>query len=87
MSDYINNTTENDMTHYDEILTYHDVKLDPGVDSYDQFKKRSQSNYLNRCFHQHVFSINVLREIANYFGIEILLLLEDKNELFFIGKK
>lgn len=87
MSDYINNTTENDMTHYDEILTYHDVKLDPGVDNYDQFKKRSQSNYLNRCFHQHVFSINVLREMANYFGIEILLLLEDKNELFFIGKK
>lgn len=60
--DYTYNVTEEDLTHMEEILKLHDLKLDPEAGSPEEFLERSRKNFINRCFHHHVFtSISVLK--------------------------
>lgn len=41
IEDYKNGTDEYDLTHLDEILEYHDLKLDPDAGTFEEFKTRS----------------------------------------------
>lgn len=72
LEDYKNNVTEDDLSHLPEILEKHVVERDDGIKSLDDFQKRSLNNYKNRCIHHHVFSNEILKEIAEYFKLDIL---------------
>ena len=65
-------TTEDDLTHYDEILELHDLALDPGAGSAEEFAARSKENAVNRCFHQHVFDTALATAVVDHMGLEIL---------------
>jgi len=70
LDDYKNNVEEDDLTHLSEILKLHDLSRDIAGDEAD-FKKRSYNNFANRCLHHHVFDFSLLRQIFNYFKVEI----------------
>lgn len=48
-------TPENDRTHFAEVLTLHDLGLDPGAGSPAAFVVRVGDNAAQRCVHHHVF--------------------------------
>jgi SAM-dependent methyltransferase len=73
MEDYHSNTLEDDLTHLDEILALHDLDRDPGVIDRNLFPARCSNNFNNRCLHQHVFDMELLRKIFDYLELEIIL--------------
>lgn len=72
LSDYQNNIDEDDLTHLDEILKLHDLKMDKPAGNLAQFKERSLNNFENRALHHHVYDVTLLKEIFNHFNLEIL---------------
>jgi len=74
VTDYKNNMGEDDLSHVDEILKLHDLSMDLHAGSPTQFRERSLSNYKNRCLHQHVFNLDMMKKLADYFGLKILFL-------------
>lgn len=86
LSDFHNNTNEDDLTHLNEILELHDLKMDKLAGSLEQFRERSLNNFENRALHHHVFSIPVLKEMFNYFKLEIILTHEG-GQFTILGKK
>lgn len=85
--DFENNIKEDDLTHLDEILKLHDLALDPPAGTLEQFRERSLKNYQNRALHQHVFDMNLLVEIFNFFNLNILFQKDLGNENLIIGQK
>lgn len=63
---------EEDLSHLEEILELHDLKLDLVAGSFETFKKRSKDNFNNRCLHQHVFDISLVLEIFDHFKLQII---------------
>jgi len=72
LNDFHNNIGEDDLTHLEEILKMHDLRLDPKAGDKESFKNRSLKNYENRCLHHHIFGTNLLVEIFNYFNIQVI---------------
>ncbi len=69
--DYERETDERDLTHLAEILELHDLALDPGGKTKDNFHQRSLSNFENRCLHHHVFDERNSRELFEVVGLTI----------------
>jgi hypothetical protein len=63
---------EDDMTHFEEIMALHDLALDPGGGTPEQFRERSARNVENRCFHHHVFDTRSTLELLDHVGVRIL---------------
>jgi SAM-dependent methyltransferase len=72
IDDFNNNIREDDLTHLEETLKFHDLRLDPAAGTYEKFKKRSLDNYNNRALHQHIFDINIIVAMINYFNMELI---------------
>lgn len=72
LNDYNNDVDEKDLTHLDEILKLHDLKMDKAAGSFDHFKERSIKNFENRCLHHHVFNFKLLKEMFVFLKIEIV---------------
>ncbi|WP_263382434.1 class I SAM-dependent methyltransferase [Granulicella arctica] len=72
MEDFEKNTGEEDLTHLPEILDKHDLAMDPPSGTKQEFQKRSESNYLNRCLHHHVFDEHNSRELLSRVGFDVL---------------
>ncbi len=70
LADYESHTSENDLTHLDEILELHDLSMDHGSADLDFFKNRSLNNFENRCLHHHVYNLDTLKEMLQFFGVE-----------------
>jgi len=87
LDDYNKKIDEHDLTHLDEILSLHDLSMDPLAGSFDEFKERSLKNHENRCLHHHVFDLIVLEEIGNYFGLEVLHKEEKKDDYIIVVQK
>ncbi|NLH38785.1 MAG: class I SAM-dependent methyltransferase [Elusimicrobia bacterium] len=87
ISDYNNNILEDDLTHLEEILLLHDLKLDPLAGNFEQFKQRSLDNFRNRCLHHHVFDMTVLSEICNYFNLNIYFKHAFRNDYLIMATK
>jgi SAM-dependent methyltransferase len=87
VEDFTSNVSEEDMTHLDEILTLHDLSMDPPAGDFENFKKRSLNNFQNRCFHHHVFDSDLLEQIFRYFNIELLLIDCTKTDFIIAGRK
>jgi predicted SAM-dependent methyltransferase len=73
IQDYNENTSERDLTHLEEILSLHDLSYDKGIKNFDEFKKRSHDNFRNRCLHHHVFDLNLMERIFNYFHLKVIV--------------
>jgi SAM-dependent methyltransferase len=86
LSDFQNDVNESDLTHLNEILELHDLKMDKKAGNFEQFRERSLKNFDNRALHQHVFNIAVLKEIFSYFKLDVLLTHEGQNFII-LGKK
>jgi Methyltransferase domain len=65
-------TGEDDMTHFDEIIAFHDLSRDPEAGTMEQFEARSRKNPENRCFHQHVFDTQLVIDVLDYVGVQML---------------
>lgn len=86
-SDFKHNISERDLSHLDEILFLHDLPRDPWAGNMENFKKRSFDNFKNRCLHQHIFDMELLKRIFDYFNIEILDEETIPTDYFILGKK
>lgn len=73
MRDFEMKTAEDDLTHLDEILSLHDLSLDPKAGDHQSFAKRSSANFQNRCLHHHVFDLALIRQIYDYFNLRTVL--------------
>lgn len=87
LSDFENDTPENDLTHLDEILSLHDIIMDKQAGTLEQFKARSMNNIENRALHHHVFDLELLCEIYNYFNLKILKTYKKGQDYIILGKK
>jgi SAM-dependent methyltransferase len=85
--DFENDMTENDSTHFDEIIELHDLSKDPWAGTLIQFKERSLNNYYNRALHQHVFDMQLLEEIYEYFNLTSLFKSDMGGEYLIVGRK
>ena len=72
INDYTENMPESDLTHMPEILSCHDLSMDPAAGDFESFKARSQRNYENRCLHHHVFSTRSAVEMIDWMGMELV---------------
>jgi SAM-dependent methyltransferase len=84
--DYENNIPETDLTHLPEILELHDLPLDPPAGTLEQFKERSLRNIENRCLHHHVFDLDLLLRIYEYFDITPIQSTKTEKEYCLIGQ-
>lgn len=73
LADFHGAVTEDDLAHFDEILALHDLSMDPPAGDAIAFRKRSLENRQNRCFHHHVFDMDLLRAICRHFKLKILV--------------
>ena len=88
ISDFNDNTGENDLTHLQEILELHDLSMDPGAGSFEDFKERSKNNIENRCLHQHVFDEQLAIQIMTYINLQVLALEKMKpHHIMVVAKK
>ena len=72
LEDYASKMGEDDLSHLPEIMELHDLSLDPGAGSAQEFRERSLNNLSNRCLHHHVFDENNSRELLARVGIKVL---------------
>ncbi len=70
--DYHQKTTEQDNTHFEEIINLHDLSRDAGVETLDELKIRTSKNMDNRCVHHHVFNTPLIAELTDHLGLKIL---------------
>jgi len=84
IEDFERNIGEDDLTHLPEILEKHDLSLDPGAGTRDQFHRRSLDNFHNRCLHHHVFDLHNSRELLEAAGFSVFAVETDKSISLFV---
>jgi SAM-dependent methyltransferase len=73
IEDYERNTQEDDLSHLEEILISHDLKMDTAAGTVDDLRRRSLRNFENRCLHHHVFDEHNSRELLTAVGMQVLV--------------
>ncbi len=71
VDDFNKNMGEDDMTHLPEILSLHDLSLDPAAGTTEEFRSRSLNNAINRCLHHHTFNSRLVAEMVDFAGLQI----------------
>lgn len=87
IDDFNRATTEDDLTHLDEILALHDLALDPQAGTLREFDERSRRNHENRALHHHVFDLPLLTQIYDHFALEVLVTSTTLTDYYIIGRK
>ncbi len=87
LDDFNGNVGEDDLTHLDEILTLHDLPMDPPAGDLDSFRQRSLKNFENRTLHHHVFDVPLIEKTLDYVGFEILDMTTTRADFFALGRK
>ena len=72
IGDYEKGTTEDDLTHLEEVLELHDLSKDPGVTDIAMFRERAQRNAEFRSIHHHVFDTRLTVNAVVYAGFELV---------------
>lgn len=72
LEDKKNQSDEHDTTHFAEVLNLHDLSRDAVVASKAELEKRIRDNFHNRCVHHHVFSLNLMQQMLEYCGFDIV---------------
>ena len=71
LQDFNQNIGEDDLTHLPEVLSLHDLLLDPDAGTFENFTRRSLDNFNNRCIHHHVFHIPLIEIMLTHVGFEV----------------
>lgn len=71
LEDYRNPVTEDDETHFAEILEKHDLDRDPAQESRTKFEKWIGENTVNRGAHHHVFNPELAIRLVDHVGFEV----------------
>lgn len=87
LEDYTSDIGEDDLTHLDEILSLHDLSMDPPAGDLNSFRQRSMNNINNRTLHHHVFNGELLRQIFEHAGLEMMLQQETQTDFIAFGVK
>ena len=87
LEDYNNNTTEQDLTHLDEILELHDLRLDLPAGDIENFKRRSLDNFKNRTLHHHVFDLDTMSQMIEQLGLRCVQKTSTKTDFFLLAVK
>jgi SAM-dependent methyltransferase len=87
VEDYEKGVLEDDLTHLNEILDKHDLNMDAGIGSYQEFRERSLNNYNNRCLHHHVFCEETLAKMFKYLSLEVIECSKIDINYFILGRK
>lgn len=72
LDDFERNTLETDNTHFEEIISLHDIQMDEGVATKEELITRTRINIENRCAHHHVFNTPLVVELSNYLSYQII---------------
>ena len=72
VSDFERQTGEHDLSHLDEVLSLHDLRLDPAAGTRPEFERRCRDNFRHRCLHHHVFDLALLEASLSKAGWEVL---------------
>ncbi len=72
LSDYLNNIKEDDLTHLNEIIEFHDMSKDPWVDNRANFIFRCENNLNFRSMHHHVFNLDLISSMLEYAGFNVI---------------
>lgn len=72
LADFENKVGEDDLTHLDEILSLHDLSLDPEAGEFDAFRRRSADNLSNRTLHHHVFDLDLAAQVVTFSGFVVV---------------
>lgn len=84
---YENDFNESDLSTLDEIIENHDIELDPGVQSLEEFKTRSLENYQNRCLHHHVYSSELIKEVFKYTNFRLIDIGSTDQDFYALAEK
>jgi len=63
---------EDDSTHFQEILSLHDLSKTPEYSDFEAFRARCLANYTQRAMHQHVFVTQSAVELMDCAGFQVL---------------
>ena len=69
--DFENETGERDKTHFDDVISFHDLSMDSGIENIDQLTTRTFENFTNRCVHHHIFNTLLVVKMVNFSGFKI----------------
>lgn len=72
LEDYRSNVSERDLTHLEEILSLHDLSLDPPAGDPESFRRRSLDNFSNRTLHHHVFDPTTMSQMLQHVGFDVV---------------
>jgi SAM-dependent methyltransferase len=87
LDDFTRDVGEDDLTHLDEILALHDLRLDRPAGDLKHFRERSLKNFQNRTLHHHVFDVELIEEMLNHVGFEILDVTTTRTDFFALARK
>lgn len=71
VEDFESDRGEDDTTHFEEILSLHDLRRDPGQASASDFASWIRANAANRGAHHHVFDLNVSVQMLTEAGFRV----------------
>ena len=72
LEDYRNGVTEDDRSHFGDILRNHDLDRDPTQESRQAFEKWINDNASTRGAHHHVFDPALAISLVDYAGFEVM---------------
>jgi SAM-dependent methyltransferase len=87
LDDFAHDVGEDDLTHLDEILTLHDLSMDPPAGDLEHFRQRSLKNFENRTLHHHVFDVQLIEKMLDHVGFEIVDMTTIKTDFFALATK
>jgi SAM-dependent methyltransferase len=87
LEDFTRDVGEDDLTHLDEILVLHDLRMDPPAGDLEHFRQRSLENFDNRTLHHHVFDVELIERMLDHVGLEIEDITTTKSDFFALATK
>jgi len=87
LDDFTRDVGEDDLTHLDDILALHDLRMDRPAGDLKHFRERSLKNFRNRTLHHHVFDVQLIEEMLDHVGFEILDMTTTRTDFFALARK
>ena len=72
IEDYNTNISENDTTHFHEVLELHDIEMDTTIQDYNDHYERTIDNSKRRIVHHHVFDTKLVVDMIDFVGFRII---------------
>ncbi|AYE95609.1 methyltransferase [Mycobacterium paragordonae] len=87
LEDYTRDVGEDDLTHLEEILALHDLKMDPPAGDLEQFRRRSLQNLRNRTLHHHIFDADLIEKLLTHLGFDVRDVTTTRTDFFALAVK